>query len=454
MYGPANTTYLTYSLQIEAGTTIQPFDKLRITYAPGRIDPRTWGIDGGVATLRQYNPYEIKPPRTELPLESLFYGIGGVNYVGDNPTSFLIRELPIGTPPPFTARTSADWGYVLNAFIGGQSTGVGEPAMRPFIQPLSVSLERNGLTIYTSPVLGFDGQPLGGIFAKPEPGLGIPLPTEVPGKEYSNRIDQDSTGAQVSSQTLLWDGYGNVRNGLHYAGAGEVDEMANKTDALFGALLEHQATLLFSTTGDDPAPILYANPTGSHGVWATEQQINAAGVTELDALEVWGPEETPNADRYSLVGDPGGIAVFDESSAGTPAFTVAELASAIGLDPSLWDKFDLDGLMTHGDEILFSIAPVGQFDGGEIWYCPRGEDSARFLEVGPYRFDTDLDIRGTFGTTSENIDALEAVAKRLEPISVPEGGSFYSLISMLGIFTFHRYDRRRTRLSSGAHRAV
>jgi hypothetical protein len=56
------------------------------------------------------------------------------------------------------------------------------------------------------------------------------------------------------------------------------------------------------------------------------------------------------------------------------------------------------------------------------------------LIQGGYTWDTALDVKGTFGTTTENIDALEAV-------SVPEPGGLTLLVAgTLGLFW---YSRRR-----------
>jgi hypothetical protein len=274
----------------------------------------------------------------------------------------------------------------------------------------------------------------------------VPSPPSVPGKEYSDKIDIDRNSLPDREQTLLWDGNGNVTDGFDYGDEFQVNAMANIRDALFYEVIENRVPLLFSTSGDKPAPILYEKTNGKGGIWATVPQINKNGVRELDGLEVWGPDEIPDANRYSLENDPifdatgRRIAVHNDVSLGVgfrnPAFYVDELAAAIGLDSSLWNRFDLDGLMTYDDDILFSIAPVGDFDGGEIWTWKKGGGAAQFLNHGGHLWDTAFDVRGTFGTASENVDALEAVA-------TPEPSQMLGFLTLGGLATVSFRKRNR-----------
>jgi hypothetical protein len=62
-----------------------------------------------------------------------------------------------------------------------------------------------------------------------------------------------------------------------------------------------------------------------------------------------------------------------------------------------------------GDEILFSIRAAGNFDGGEIIRLPVfGTPS--FLEHGGHTWDTAFGVIDAFGSESEDIDGIEAIA--------------------------------------------
>jgi hypothetical protein len=280
----------------------------------------------------------------------------------------------------------------------------------------------------------------------------------VSGKEYSDTVDIDQKGIPDPEQTLLWDGNGNVKDGFDYGKDFQVNAMANIRDALFSEVIHNKADLIFSTSGDVLAPILYETTNGSNGIWATAPQINKNGVQELDGLEVWGPEEVPDANRYSLEGDPisdanGRIAVHNDTSLGfgfrNAAFYVNELAAAIHLSPNLWTGFDLDGLMTYDDRIMFSIAPVGNFDGGEIWTWKPGDRDAKFLKHGGHYWDTAFDVRGTFGTASENVDALEAIGNcpliEQRRCKVPEPSQMAGLLAVgsLAVVSLWKRNLRR-----------
>jgi hypothetical protein len=305
-------------------------------------------------------------------------------------------------------------------------------------------------------------------------------PASVPGKEYSDNLD-----TPVPGQILLWDGSGNVSPGpiLPTFGVGELDAAANRRDAYFHAVsYNNSVSLLFSVKGDSPnASIWYENPDGSHGVWATKDQINKAGVRDLDALEVWGPNGVSDTDFLSLHGDPGGAAI--RTKGGALAMTASEIALAIGLIPGagtvngitlsdaeisrLTSRVQLDGLMYYrnqtddavidlgpndripsdaffGDSILFSIEPIQLpngdylFDGGEIWtHNISAVGPAQFLNHGGHLWNTDFDVAGTFGLGSEDIDALEAAP------AVPEAGTMAASGLLAALIGSRLWRRRR-----------
>jgi hypothetical protein len=304
--------------------------------------------------------------------------------------------------------------------------------------------------------------------AVPTPGLGIPSPKEVTGKDYSDHGDKDDLGAPSPEQNLAWDGLGGTRNAQNYLGsraafpdvdqALQVDGLAAGGDALFHALQGDQAALLFSVgelgyTGGPGDGRVFAEPVAAGGgagaafVWATVPQVDSLGVTDLDGLEVWGGDNVDDSDRYSLYRDP--FVLFPAASrkvaiwsffagASSPHTFTSDLAAAMdmqyggpGFGPlfgQLVELMDVDAIMVLGDEVIFSIAPLHlsqidpllpDFDGGEIFTYVPGSPTA-FLRHGGHDWDTLFDVRGTFGVLSENIDAIEAAAVP-EPATVVLG---------------------------------
>jgi len=278
----------------------------------------------------------------------------------------------------------------------------------------------------------------------PMPGLGVPPPGLVPGKEYSTDVDSDAFGVADPGQVVSWDGrVGGVADSFDYTGTGglptslldenlQLDALANSGDALYSSVIIDASALLFSTDGDGS---IYAEKIaaagGGGGIWAPPPLINAAHPpTDIDGLEVWGGDGpgADDANRFSIKGDPTGVAVW--ATAGGPPgpaaslYTDAELAAAIlplaaaliSLS-ELENMLDLDAMMTFlKDDILFSIDPIMNatgavvFDGGEIFVYDRSLASVSFLTHGGHVWDTAFSVMGTFGTATENINALESVA--------------------------------------------
>jgi len=304
-------------------------------------------------------------------------------------------------------------------------------------------------------------------------GQGVPPPSIIPGKEFSDNVDRKSGatgGAADPEQNIRWDGKGGTADTFDYSGsrAGvgdtedrQVDALSNRGDFLFGEVIDDFAHLLFSTSLDPkiyferhasmapPAPPGTVSPPGvKGGTWATPLQIDDMTLpTDVDGLEVWGPDTSDDANHYSLIGDPvsvpgiGRVAVWDfAGGVSTPLYTSAAIAAAvgavIGIDGALLESnIDLDAMMTFDDcgtpggpgsppcsskfpdaKIMFSLAPLTgpgfALDGGEIfvWNGVVGAGlSASYLSHGGHIWDTAFDVMGTFGTASENINALEAV---------------------------------------------
>jgi hypothetical protein len=138
-----------------------------------------------------------------------------------------------------------------------------------------------------------------------------------------------------------------------------------------------------------------------------------------------------DANNYSLEGDvlPDGTSSASVITRGVDGSTLvkynrAEIAAAIG-KPELKDVIDLDALMVKEKNLLFSIKPVDEFDGGEIWDW-SGSGAASYLSFGGKTWDTANDIQAHFSAqgyaiNTENIDALEAASV---PGPLPVLGAF------------------------------
>jgi hypothetical protein len=315
--------------------------------------------------------------------------------------------------------------------------------------------------------------------------VGPSSPKEIPGKDWSDFRDRNVVPASDPEQVVAWDGLGGVRDAFDYSGSRlahpdvaqdlAVDGIAAGGDALFQALRDDMSSLLFSV--ESPIghnnQVYYVRPTNlpnaspGFGVWATNSDIDAmTAPLDLDGLEIWGGDNNDDSDRYSLAGDPFvantvvpnesvKVAIWSYNPAGNtsdPHTLTRDLAEAMdrqfgfgGNGPLfgfLSENMDVDAIMTFGPQVTYSIRPIDvpgtpfSFDGGEIFeYDGPGPTSmTRFLNQGGYEWNTALDIMGTFGVPSENIDALEAA-------SVPEPGSV--LLFLLGLLTVPQFVMRR-----------
>jgi len=276
------------------------------------------------------------------------------------------------------------------------------------------------------------------VLADPVPPVG---PTGVPGKEYSNDLDETFAGAPDMHQNIWWDGAGGVADTFDYTPALPaelqattwVDALANQADNFYYEV-SHLDDVTMLTSFESSADIYYT-ASGHHApvhssppkrdVWADAGTINpVAPPDDVDGLEVWGPAGPggDDADKFSLEFDPAPLAGTRTSvwnfvgGVATPYIGAADLATAIGRpDLDAMMVFDAEGDLTFGsgDSIMFSIAPVDVFDGGEIWVWDFDAGFATFLFHGGETWDTAHSVTGHFGLSFtpelENINALEAV---------------------------------------------
>jgi hypothetical protein len=291
--------------------------------------------------------------------------------------------------------------------------------------------------------------------SNPQPSRAIPRPSVAAGKDFSDVRDRDAAGAPDPEQVVAWDGSGGVRDSFDYSGTRpvpldqdiEVDGIGAGGDALFQALRDNQAALLFSVETDPNIMFeretgLPASPAG-FGVWATALDIDAMNPPlDTDGLEVWGSDQNDDSDRYSLAGDPplagaGKVAIWSFTpplGPSAPHTQTSDLAAAMdmqyggpGVGGPVWshlvELMDVDAIMTFGPRVTFSIRPLDlapfstpggpllpTFDGGEIFEYDSAAVPTRFLNHGGHLWDTAFDVRGTFHLNHENIDAIEAAA--------------------------------------------
>lgn len=276
-----------------------------------------------------------------------------------------------------------------------------------------------------------------GPFVNPLPGTPLPAPPSVPGKEFSTKVDLDTNATGAPGQALFWDGLGGTANAVRYSSTQQLDALANSGDALFDAVRQNNTNLLISLEGDFDRKSIYAiNPAGKISLWADNHTVKTQPpfAFDLDALEVWGPDkQVSDANVFSLEGDvlPDGLSSAsvirrDTNGSVSVMYDRLSIAKAIG-KPLLADVIDVDGLMVSGDRLLFSIQPIANFDGGEIWdWSGSAAESASFLSFGGVTWNTEFDIPDYFAAQgfdvrSENIDALEAASV---PGPLPVLGAF------------------------------
>lgn len=360
-----------------------------------------------------------------------------------------------------------------------------------------------------------------GPFVNPTPGWLLHPPVKVSGKEVSFgnltalEGDRDASFTSVIGQAVFFDGVpilpqSGLANAFNY-GDYQVDALANINDVLFQAVRDDKTWLLFSVQNDKYGNAIFAEAPGGFPSLVTPGKIclwsskgcnttnntpevvgeymagfgplvkngnptdvldangvypvdNKGHLIDVDALEVWGPELSPDANVFSPEGDID-FSVKCVGSSSCHTYTRSEIANALGR-PDLERTIDVDGLMTNINNrsdpaglpylaMNFSVRPTGGLDGAEIWqWSGVPGDLASPLVHGGHAWDTafnlrkeliaqgfgDMAITGTPDNIDVNLDATEAV-------STPGPLPLLGLVSALG---FSRRIRRRIRSAEAA----
>ena len=288
-------------------------------------------------------------------------------------------------------------------------------------------------------------------------GQALPDPVDVPGKEYSNDVDKDALGSPDPGQVVHWEGdgvtvwdsfdYSSASPGVGVGQAFETDALANIRDKYFLDMIADRVPVLASF--DNVADVHVSRSSvyaGAASVWADATlNINSTpgALDDLDGLEVWGPDDSDDADMYSRAGDldtdlsGNRVSVFrydPDTNQSLPYLLTQTLLDVVitdngqlvdwpAFDPLL---FDLDAMVIwdvnadsefgdgdgqHGvDRIVFSVSAIaGLFDGGEIWTYTFGDAAAQFLNHGGMLWNTANDVGNHFDVATEEINALEAL---------------------------------------------
>jgi hypothetical protein len=280
----------------------------------------------------------------------------------------------------------------------------------------------------------------------------------------------------------------------------EIDALANHADTLFTSLLQDQTHLIFSVAAEASAitgaagrmnvpsvgPLVTTSglvlggaaelsyelgtisPQAQRtGVWATRDQIvKGATFTDLDALELWGPDpqmvlpgETAAAqgdsDKFSIESDaslqgPGGAyAIWNKGNRpAMPGYLLhADLVEAVApllgwtdVDSPNSADVDVDALMVlnaigtnpdlfdGGDQVLVSLRQISDPGGGFyttgselILLTHTGSDiTASFLQHNGHTWDKDYALQNFVYDSGSQLPPLLLDINALEAASVPE----------------------------------
>jgi hypothetical protein len=261
--------------------------------------------------------------------------------------------------------------------------------------------------------------------------------------EYSNMLDEQALATFVHGgldpQQVLYTepldaaGAPHIINTSDFNVTGhediDVDALATHDDAYFQCVTGNACDLFASFGGDLPNPpgwaAYYERPNGVvSGLWRQMDLCNAGGgvdgsVEDVDALELYGPLDVGDTDKFSLVGDPAGVSVWSAAGAVPGPYIPHALvfgavsflgyigdSAAVDLDALMVDA-DEDSLWEPGETILFSIRAAGNWDGGEIVVMPFA-GAPWFLVHGGHVWNTAFGVAATFNVGTEEVDGLEA----------------------------------------------
>ena len=234
----------------------------------------------------------------------------------------------------------------------------------------------------------------------------------VPSREFSDDFDRNPDGSANPGNVLFFSCGGGIpafggppTNSPKDFNPGQVDSLARDNDRFFPEARDNQVPLLISVE-DDPN-IYFEKPSGERNVWVFD-----AAEEDLDGLEIWGDSLVTD---YSLQGDPGGISLFSTSTTFPITITQTQILNAIqglgiGLNLSA-ASIDVDATMRHAtlNQLMFSVAPIQDLGGGEIFVLNLVSGAAIYLNHGGHLWDTNFNVIAAFNVVNENVNAIEAV---------------------------------------------
>jgi hypothetical protein len=239
-------------------------------------------------------------------------------------------------------------------------------------------------------------------------------------------------------------------DGLDFGASGEVDALANMSDALFSDLVFNADNLVVSFGGDpnftgppainDVAAFMEDVGGNRNPYWRQQDLVNPDQLDDVDGLQIW-PPDTGYANMYSRLKDfATGTSVYYWDGANSAQYVpwtdIRDAVKSASLDYEGGQHYtgpdslvDLDALMVKdrggnfdgywndGDTIIFSIRntkPAGNWDGGEIVVLPHAgqPNSVRWLRHGGHLWNTafvcSTEFKMAAGTRTEEVDAIEA----------------------------------------------